>query len=111
MPALPVLSIAGTVVGMLRLSDVAEAIAAGVDPSTTAGQLLDHDSFVGPLRADQSLESALMRQGKRRRQMPVVDHDGQLLGILDLDSMLARGRLSLAPTIDDLDRNRFDRIT
>jgi Zn-dependent protease len=94
MPAMPVVSIAGTVVGMLTLGEVAQRRAAGADPATTAGQLVDHESSVGFLRADQELESALLRTGQHRRQIPVVNEYGHLLGILDLDSMLARGQLS-----------------
>ncbi len=94
MPALPVLSIAGTVVGMIRLGEVVTALEAGKDPSTTAGQLIDHSTSVGTVQVDEELESALLRTGKHRRQIPVVDVAGRLQGILDLDSMLTRGKLS-----------------
>ncbi len=92
--ALPVLSSAGTVVGMLGLGDVVAALEAGKDPTTTAGQLIDHDSSVGTVQVDEELESALLRTGRHRRQIPVVDVAGRLQGILDLDSMLIRGDLS-----------------
>lgn len=112
MPAMPVVSIAGTVVGMLPLSEVARAKARGVDPATTAGQLVDHEASVGTLRPDEELEHALMRTGRHRRQIPVVDDLGQLLGILDLDSMLARGQASqqVAATNSRIDE-RFDQMS
>ena len=111
-PAMPVVTMDGTVVGMLDLSEVAQASAMGVDPETTAGELVDHRTSVGTLRADQELESALLRTGKQRRQIPVVDEYGHLLGILDLDSMLARGRLSQQPAAAGRCRfNRFDQTS
>jgi CBS-domain-containing membrane protein len=94
MPALPVLSITGTVVGMLRLDEVIAALEAGKDPATTAGQLIDHSTAFGTVQVDEDLESALLRTGKHRRQIPVVDVASRLQGILDLDSMLTRGELS-----------------
>lgn len=94
MPALPVLTTAGTVVGMLRLDDLVEMLVSGRDPATTAGELLDHSRVVATVRLDENLESALLRTGRHRRQIPVVDAAGRLQGILDLDSMLIRGELS-----------------
>lgn len=122
LPALPVLSIAGSVVGMLRLRDVVEALEAGKDPATTAGQLIDHSTSVGTVLVDEDLESALLRTGKHRRQIPVVDVAGRLQGVLDLDSMLTRGELSkrLASTdrcvlsdcrADTAPNARFDQTT
>jgi Zn-dependent protease len=122
MSALPVLSIAGTVVGMLRLDEVIAALEAGKDPATTAGQLIDHSTEVGTVQVDEDLESALLRTGKHRRQIPVVDVAGQLQGILDLDSMLIRGELSkrLASTdrfaatdrrVGSVSSERFDQTT
>jgi stage IV sporulation protein FB len=93
-PALPVVTSSGQVIGMLRLSDVAGALAAGTNRETTAGQLIDEQSEVGTLRVDEELESALLRTGRQRRHIPVVDSEGRLIGIVDLDSMLARAEIS-----------------
>lgn len=90
---LPVVSSTGIVIGMLELQEVVDAVAADKDPMTTAGQLVDHGSWTGTVRVDEELESALLRTGRQRRQIPVVDSAGQLAGILDLDSMLVRGKL------------------
>ncbi len=101
-PAIPVISLVGTVVGMLTLSDLSSAVDEGADPSTTAGQLVDHDSTSGTVRASESLESVLMRLGRKHRQIPVVDDEGYLVGILDLDSMLARRFLSRNESVNEV---------
>lgn len=93
-PALPVVDQQERVVGMLRLTDVAEASAIDMDPMTTAGQLIESQPAVRTLREDDELEAALLRAGRHRRQIPVVDTNGSLIGIVDLDSMLARAEIS-----------------
>ncbi len=112
-PAMPVISMVGTVVGMLSLRDVATAIEKGVDLSTTAGQLINHDSSAGSTRASEPLESVLMRLGKQQRQVPVVDDGGFLAGVLDLDTMLIRRALSRREelVIPEAALPRFDQIT
>ncbi len=87
---MPVVSGVGGVVGILRLEDVAKAIRKQVDPATTAGMLADHGAPV--LQIDDDLEAVLL-SSQSHRQLPVVDHANQLVGVLDLDSMLARGVL------------------
>ncbi|TWU57574.1 site-2 protease family protein [Rubripirellula reticaptiva] len=106
---LPISSIVGTVVGTLRLDDVTSALAAGKDTSITAGQLIDYNESVDLLRADDDLSAALAKSGKSVRQIPVVDSSGQLVGMLDLDTMLARRGLS--PTtghIEDVPVRQLD---
>lgn len=88
--SLPVTSLVGTVVGMLPLRELSDAVEKGMDLSTPAGQLIDHESPVPTVRIDEPLQSVLMRVGKRQRQIPVVDDAGLLVGILDLDTMLIR---------------------
>jgi Zn-dependent protease/CBS domain-containing protein len=90
-PTLPVVSGVGGVVGVIRLEDVAKAIQNQADPGTTAGMLADHGAPV--LRIDDDLESVLVNRTQNYRQLPVVDRSNQLVGVLDLDSMLARGVL------------------
>jgi hypothetical protein len=79
---------------MLRLSDVAKALAGGMNQSTTAKQLIATGSNIGTLREEEALEIALLRTGRQNRQIPVVDSIGCLIGIVDLDSMLARAEIS-----------------
>lgn len=110
LPALPVVAITGTVVGMLRLSDVARALASGADPMTPAGQLVDHRTTTASLRVNEPLESALMRSGRQRRQLPVVDDDGRLQGIVDLDSMLLRTELQRGTAPAEM-RATFDQVS
>ncbi|MGB7348001.1 MAG: site-2 protease family protein [Pirellulaceae bacterium] len=89
--AMPVVSIAGTVVGILKLSAVSEAVQKGVDPATTAGQMADHN--VAILRAADKLEDVLPTLGRNERHLPVVDDLGLLVGLLDLDSLRVRAAL------------------
>ena len=88
----PVVSMVQSFVGMLWLKDVTEAIEQRVDPLTPAGQMADHDAAV--VRIDDDLESVMVTVGTKQRLFPVVDHDHRLVGMLDFDSVLARGRLS-----------------
>lgn len=91
--SVPVTSITGTVVGVISLNDLAAELKQNADSTITAGQLVDHRNRFGPLRADQQLEDAVVTIGKHHRQIPVVDELGQLVGVLDLDTMVQRGVL------------------
>lgn len=107
--ALPVLSMAGTVVGMLRLEDVAKAVRGGADLSHTAGMVADHS--VPTVRLGDDLEGVLLRAGQGPRQLPVVDDEDRLTGVLDLDTMLARGVIgSLVPVQPFPAETRFDAL-
>lgn len=92
--SLPVLSLPGTVVGILRLRDVLDAMEKGVDSRTTAGELVDREQHIETMQIDEELESALMRVGRQFRQVPVVDPSGRLVGTVEIDSMLLRAKLS-----------------
>ena len=94
MPALPVVSDHGVIVGMLHLRDVQQALKTNKDPLTPANELVDPKTYQGPARIDEPLETAIQRGSRQLRQIPVADHDGYLLGILDLDSMLMRAELA-----------------
>jgi len=94
MQSLPVVSDHGMVVGMLHLRDVQQAIKAAKDPLTPASELIDDKNYLGGVGIDEQLETAIQQGGRQSRQIPVVDADGYLLGILDLDSMLMRAQLS-----------------
>ncbi len=109
--AIPVVSVAGTVVGMLRLQDVCGAIASGKNSLTTAGQLIDHEETDHPVGLEDDLESVVLQVGHRGRQLAVVDANGHLAGILDLDSMLLRGRLPSDLDEATIPNDRFNAIS
>jgi Zn-dependent protease len=90
--AMPVVSLVGTVVGILRLSTVSQSIQENVDPMTTAGQMADHN--VTLVHEDDNLEEVLPTLARDERQLPVVDAAGQLVGLLDLDSLRIRAAMS-----------------
>lgn len=94
MPALPVVSDHGVIVGMLHLRDVQQALKTNKDVLTPASELVDPNTYQGPARIDEALETAIQRGSRQLRQIPVADRDGYLLGILDLDSMLMRAELA-----------------
>jgi Zn-dependent protease len=94
MQALPVVSDHGVVVGMLHLRDIKLAITTKQDELTPASELVDRKNYLGPARIDEPLETAIQRGSRQTRQIPVVDSDGYLMGILDLDSMLMRAELA-----------------
>ena len=96
----------GTVIGMVCLEEVASALAAGQDPTTAVGELVNRESTEGRIEPQEELEKVVSRLGKGGRQLAVVDPDGHLIGILDLQSMLLRGRLArhLHKSIDPNDR-------
>ena len=104
MPALPVVSDHGVVVGMLHLRDVQQALKSNKDALTPASELVDTKTYQGPARIDEALETAIQRGSRQVRQIPVVDRDGYLMGILDLDSMLVRAELA----DDDLRRQAHE---
>ncbi|TWT82714.1 putative zinc metalloprotease Rip3 [Planctomycetes bacterium CA13] len=90
--SLPVIATGGIVVGVLSFKEIIAAIQSGVPPHTTAGQLADHG--VPSIHVGSNLEDVLLGTGGKYRQMPVVDEAGRLMGLLDLDSMLARGSIA-----------------
>ena len=109
--ALPVMSSVESVVGVLRLADVVKAIESATDKRTgevdrsnlallqTAGQLTDHG--VPLVKPDEPLEDVVLGMARGIRQVPVVDNEGQLVGLLDLDHIRARAPLSkLKPKLE-----------
>ena len=89
--SLPVMSGADTVIGLLELSAVGAAIKKGVDPMTTAGALADHS--LPKVHPEEELEDVVLSLPRNKRQVPVVDQDNRLAGMLDLDSIRARGAI------------------
>ncbi len=109
--ALPVLSITGSVIGMLRLEEVSKATAMNIDPMTPAGQLINHNESDTPVHIDEALDSVVLRVGHRGRQVAVVDGEGKFAGVLDLNSMIQRGNLpSDLPEPSNPD-DRFDALS
>lgn len=110
--SLPVTAITGSVVGTLQLEEVAKAIAAGKSPDITAGQLINYSEDAETVLATDELASALSKAGKAIRQIPVVDRSGRLVGILDLDSVMARRTLpAITAQSDEASMPHFDAIT
>jgi len=68
---------------------VVEVVAAGVDPDAlTVGDIMGPE--VATVRESEGLFEALRyMRGKGVRRMPVVDHEGILVGILTLDDLLS----------------------
>ena len=83
--AIPVVGLADVVRGMLRLKDVRIAIESGMELSTTVGQLAIGDTPV--LSPEELLEPIVQQPPQLHRQFAVVDLDGRLVGLLDLDSL------------------------
>lgn len=98
--SLPVVNSGRIVVGMLRLREVVEAIENGMDSTTTAGELVNHEVSPGGIRQSEKLEAALMSAGSQNRQVPVVNEMGQLIGIVDIDSMRVRGKLAKHQSVE-----------
>lgn len=122
LPAMPVLSIVGSVVGMLHLNDVRRAVATEQDLQTPAGQLIDHQEPVVTVNQRDSLEYAIKRAGRGRRLIPVVDDLDQLCGLIDLESMIARSEITKLIRVESINaglitagptemQNRFDQTT
>lgn len=109
--AMPVVSLVGTVIGMIQLEDLSSAVSKGVDPTTTAAQLVNRELSDGAVALDEELESVITRLGSRGRQLPVVDHQGRLLGILDLGSILLRGRMARHLPNASMPDDRFDALS
>lgn len=86
---LPVVS-SGNFLGMLRIEDVAEAVASG-NKEANAGQLTR--THVSPVRANVSLLSALEQlQASQFSTLPVVNEFGHLEGLITRDSIRAAQR-------------------
>lgn len=77
--------------GMITDRDLAVRVMGhDLDPiETTVGDVMTH--CLRTIREDSPIEDALraMRAGRCRR-VPVVDHDGKLMGILSVDDILAQ---------------------
>ncbi|WP_253158305.1 site-2 protease family protein [Stieleria tagensis] len=86
--ALPVVGPENMVAGILLLEDVAVAVRRGADARTTVGQIARHDAPV--LTPEQSLESVVTRPLEGCRQFAVAGEFGQLVGMLDLDTLRTR---------------------
>lgn len=92
MSAVPVVGPGEIVTGILTLDEVVEAIRAGAEPWMTAGQIANHDAAV--LLPGEPLEAILTAPLGGRRQFPVADVQGRLIGLLDLDSLRVRAELN-----------------
>lgn len=106
---LPVVSFVDTVTGMLWLKDVTDAIENRTDLMTPAGQLADHEAVV--VGIDDDLETVMVAAGTKQRLFPVVDRDSRLVGLLDFDSLLSRGRLSRQLGMESIPEERLNVVS
>lgn len=88
---LPVLSMAGTLVGVITDRDIAmRCVAAHRPADTVVSEMLSGD--VECCHDDDSLQAAAARMGEARlRRMPVLDHDRHLVGVIGLADVGAAG--------------------
>ena len=90
--AVPVVGSDDIVTGILTLEEAVAAIRGGAEPWMTAGQIARHD--VPILLPGEPLEAVLTGPLEGRRQFPVADRTGRLVGLLDLDSLRVRAELN-----------------
>ena len=88
--ALVILKGDGSPNGIITDRDITnKVIGCGMDPDqVTVGEIMAHP--VVCVRADASVETALKCMTFGVRRVPVVDANGQLVGIVTLDDLLAR---------------------
>ncbi|MEM6468881.1 MAG: site-2 protease family protein [Planctomycetota bacterium] len=86
--AIPVVDVQGYVVGIVTLASASEAINQGTLQPLSIGDVTDFG--VPMLSPNQSLEIVLTQPNDGRRQFPVADEDGRLVGMLDLDTLQSR---------------------
>ncbi|MEM0924733.1 MAG: site-2 protease family protein [Planctomycetota bacterium] len=86
--ATPVIDLHGRVVGILTLSGVSQAVR---DSTETVMEVRDVTDFDVPiLSPHQPLEDVVTQGHDGRRQFPVADANGTLVGLLDLDTLHSR---------------------
>lgn len=106
---LPVVSAIDSSVGMLWLKDIARSIDRRADLMTPAGQLADHGAMT--VSADDELESVMLEAPGDQRLFAVVDRGGRLMGLLDFDSVLSRGKLSRIVSAETVEEPRLDVVS
>ena len=92
-PAVPVVSITQSVVGVLTIQDVLRELRRDADSIRTAGQMLRHDVPMIAVRSNKLLSDLIRQVDRNQRQVAVVDSKDQLVGMLDLDTMMLRANL------------------
>ncbi len=106
--SLPVVANENLAVGVLHIKDVIAALNSEKRYNTTAGMITDHE--VPFVRENELLEDVILNSGSQYRQAPVVDSLGNLIGWLDFDSMLVRGKLTKHLSCDPPTK-RFDQLS
>ena len=89
--SIPIVGVDQIVTGMLEVDAVAKALRIGSDASTPIGMIASHD--VETVSPDLSLEAVLTGSRTARYTM-VTDIEGRLIGLLDLQTIAARGELA-----------------
>lgn len=92
--SLPVVNGFGKPIGLVRLSDLRNHQFTKEAGHPSVSTLLDVNSPFKTVLLDEPLDQALLKIDRRVRQHLVVDECGIFLGVLDLDTMIDRLRLS-----------------
>ncbi len=85
MAVVPVVGPMDVATGVLSMDDVAQAVRSGANNATTVGEIANHN--VPVVSPNQLLESVVTGPGSGHKHFLVVDPQGQLLGLLDLDAI------------------------
>ena len=80
--------------GVLQINEVASYIAQNTSSKMTVGEMLGDRSAFKTLRSSEPLGEALVRLDRRIRVYVVVNESEEIVGILDLDSMVSRLKIS-----------------
>lgn len=96
---LPVVGVDNLVTGVVTIDQVARRIDQfGIDDSQPLGMWVDHDRDCEPVHPDDWLEDIVPGLPRTIAALPVVDHRGGLIGMVDLANIPVRSKLSAPET-------------
>ena len=90
----PIVDAEGAPVGMIQLKDLTDQMRRSADKDVLVRDIVKRTQSPSILRRTEQLDQALMKVDRRNRQHMVVDEEGKLAGILDLDTLLQRIAMS-----------------
>jgi len=91
---IPVVDDLSKPIGVLQINEVASYIAQNTSSRVTVGEMLVGRSASKTLRSSEPLGEALVGLDRRIRVYVVVNESDEIVGVLDLDSMVARLKIS-----------------
>ena len=91
---IPVVDNLSKPIGVLQINEVASYIAQNTSSRVTVGEILVGRSASKTLRSSEPLGEALVGLDRRIRVYVVVNESDEIVGVLDLDSMVARLKIS-----------------